>query len=257
MLKSKADEIRKEVIRIAVKNQCGHIAPSLSCVDILVALYYEVMEPADRFILSKSHGGYGLYAILADKGILPKEKWENFDLPGCVERNMEIGIEAGCGSLGHGLPMAVGLAWGLKLQGKSGRVFCLMGDGECQEGTTWEAIQFAVHHKLDNLVVIVDDNKLQAMDFTENVIGGYLEDRFDGFGVSCRNVNGHDMDDLTTLFSSEGFIGTPKIYLCETVKGKSLPFMENIPKWHFRLPSTEEINDTEILKHMGSCSGAI
>jgi len=255
MLKTKADETRKEVIRVAVKNSAGHIAPSLSCVDILVALYYEVMESEDRFILSKSHGGYGLYAILADKGILPKEKWENFDLPGCVERNMEIGIEAGCGSLGHGLPVAVGLAWGLKLQGKKGRVFCLMGDGECQEGTTWEAIQFAVHHDLDNLKIIVDDNDLQAMDFTEKVISGNLHSRFEGFGINGLVFDGHDMDLLCECLEC-GHVGSgPDLFVCKTVKGKGLKCAENIPWFHFRLPTleemtTEEIDNLEILNNV-------
>ncbi len=246
MLKTKADEIRKEVIRVAVKNQCGHIAPSLSCVDILVALYYAVMEPQDRFVLSKSHGGYGLYAILADKGILPKEKWENFDLPGCVERNMEIGIEAGCGSLGHGLPMAVGLAWGLKLQGKNGRVFCLMGDGECQEGTTWEAVQFAVHHKLDNLVVIIDDNDLQAMDFTESVIGGSLRSRFLGFDIDPKHANGHWLNQLVGLLDATR--NEPTVIIADTIKGYGLPCAEGIAKYHFRVPDEKEMREYELSK---------
>ncbi len=246
MLKSKANKIRKELIRVAVKNKAGHIAPSLSCVDILVALYYAVMEPEDRFILSKAHGGYGLYAILADKGLLPKEKWENFDLPGCVERNMEIGIEAGCGSLGHGLPMAVGLAWGLKLQGKSGRVFCLMGDGECQEGTTWEAVQFAVHHELGNLSIIIDDNKLQAMDFTDDVISGDLSKKFESFGARPIAIDGHEMLYLQDLFPRCGLLEIPLVFICETVKGKGLPCAENKPHFHFRLPDEKEMGEYEL-----------
>lgn len=249
MLKSKADEIRKEVIRVAVKNSAGHIAPSLSCVDILVALYYAVMEPQDRFILSKSHGGYGLYAILADKGILPKEKWENFDLPGCVERNLEIGIEAGCGSLGHGLPMAVGLAWGLKLQNKPGRVFCLMGDGECQEGTTWEAIQFAVHHKLNNLRIIIDDNELQAMDFTRKVISGNIGWQMEGFGLKpCNILDGHDVKWIAKMFRYKHMSDSPTLFICSTIKGYGLPCAEGIPAFHFRLPNEKEMREYELSK---------
>ena len=245
MLKAKADEIRKEVIRVAVKNHAGHIAPSLSCVDILVALYYAVMEPEDRFILSKAHGGYGLYAILADKGLLPKEKWENFDLPGCVERMTEYGIEAGCGSLGHGLPMAVGLAWGLQLQGKPGRVFCLMGDGECQEGTTWEAVQFAVHHRLDNLIVIIDDNKLQAMDFTENVIRGNLQNKFKGFSISAMVIDGHKIEAIPRHLNTPWHQDIPNVIICETIKGYGLKCAENKPHFHFRVPTPEEMGGAE------------
>ena len=173
-LKNKADYIRNEVISISTKNKAGHIAPSLSCIDILVALYYSAMsykpenylwEDRDRLIFSKAHGCYALYAILADKGILPKEEWENFytkesTLLGCMERKLEYGLEAGCGSLGHGLPLAVGVAFGARMQGKNYRTFCIVGDGELQEGSAWEALQFAVKHEVDNLTVIIDCNRL-------------------------------------------------------------------------------------------------
>src|SRR5512139_2473248 len=124
-----SDRIRRDVMEVAIRNGRGHIAPSLSCVDILVALYYGFIGPDDRLVFSKAHGGYGLYAILADKGIMPREKWESFDLPGCVERMPEYGIIAGCGSLGHGLPMAAGIGFANRIQRKMGRVFCLVGDG--------------------------------------------------------------------------------------------------------------------------------
>lgn len=152
----KANQIRKDIVEVAIRNGAGHIAPSLSCVDILTALYYRIMnisrypqwEERDRLIFSKAHGCYGLYAILADIGYIKREDWENFYkgsfLSGCVERSLENGIEASCGSLGHGLPIAVGIAFGAKLQNKSYRVYCIVGDGEMQEGSNWEAVQFAV-----------------------------------------------------------------------------------------------------------------
>jgi len=238
-LQKKADQIRKDVIRVAVKNKAGHIAPSLSCVDILTALYYDVMKPEDHFILSKSHGCYGLYSILADKGLIPKEDWENFNLSGCSERMVDKNgkpiIEAGCGSLGHGLPIAVGITWGLKLQGKQGRVFCLMGDGETQEGSTWEAIQFAHHHELSNLTIIVDRNRLQAMDSVYNI----MDHSFLCLSHFCL-FNGHDFKDI-----KEGFAlnkrHQPNCLSFNTIKGKGLKCAENIPAFHFRLPSDEEL----------------
>ena len=128
----------------------------------------------DRFVFSKSHGCYGIYAILSDIGYIRREDWENFYngsfLMGCIERSIEHGIEVGCGALGHGLPIAVGIAFGAKLQNKKYRVYCVVGDGEMQEGSMWEAIQFAVKHELSNLTIIVDNNGLQAMDFLENVL---------------------------------------------------------------------------------------
>ncbi len=178
-LEKKANQIRKDLIEIAVNNKAGHIASSLSCVDILVALYYNIMniqkhntqwKGRDRLIFSKAHGCYGLYSILADIGYISKNDWYNFYkgsfLMGCVERSLEHGIEASCGSLGHGLPIAVGIAFGAKLQNKTYKTYCIVGDGEMQEGSNWEAIQFAVKHELSNLIIIIDNNKLQAMDFT-------------------------------------------------------------------------------------------
>src|SRR4030043_52399 len=164
-LRKKANQIREDLIEVTVRNGAGHIAPSLSCVDILTALYYRIMnlsnnpnwEGRDRLIFSKGHGCYGLYAILTDIGYIDRKDWENFYkgsfLPGCLERSIENGIEAGCGSLGHGLPIAVGIAFGAKLQNKTYRVYCIVGDGEMQEGSNWESIQFAAKHKLDNLTV--------------------------------------------------------------------------------------------------------
>jgi transketolase len=197
----KANQIRHDVIEVAVRNKAGHIAPSLSTVDILVALYYRVMsyrprdplwEGRDRLIFSKGHGCYALYAILADLGTMPKKEWKNLycsgsKLMGCVERRPKYGLEATCGSLGHGLPMAVGVALGARLQNKRYHVFCVMGDGELQEGSTWEALQFAVKHKLSNLTIIIDSNRLQAMDFIKNILDQRENDlsrRLKGFGLS-------------------------------------------------------------------------
>ncbi len=259
-LVEKANYIRDDVISVSVENGAGHIAPSLSCVDILVALYYDVMdydendpykEDRDRLILSKSHGCYGLYSILADKGLIPRKHWRNFYksvgvLQGCAERRLEYGLEAGCGSLGHGLAMAVGLAFGGKLRGQKFHTFCIVGDGELQEGTTWEAIQFAVKHELNNLTIIVDYNRLQAMDFIVNILDHKETDllsRLEGFGLKPQRCCGHDVVKLAELArelrDSKGL--GPNTIIAETIKGYGLKCMENVPKFHFRLPSETEL----------------
>lgn len=259
-LKKKADQIRSEIIDVAVQNNAGHIAPSLSCVDILVALYYSSMshkprnsawDNRDRLIFSKAHGCYALYAILADLDNMPKEEWKKFythksTLSGCAEKRPEYGIEASCGSLGHGLPIAVGVAWGAKLRKKRYHTFCVLGDGEMQEGTTWEAIQFAVKQELGNLTIIIDENRLQAMDFIVNIMDVDLKDkirRLKGFGLSPFVCPGHDVVQLAKMIASTksrpGIV--PGVIVAQTTKGFGLKCMENVPKYHFRVPAKEEI----------------
>ncbi len=264
-LRKKTEQIRQEVINTAVKNKAGHIAPSLSCVDILTALYYNVMryrvnnpcwEQRDRLIFSKAHGCYALYAILADKGVFPKKEWEYFytpdsSLPGCVEYRLEYGFEAGCGSLGHGLPMATGYAFGAKLQEKKYHTFCVIGDGEMQEGTTWEAIQFAVKREINNLTIIIDDNRLQAMDFIINVLDRKINDkvkRLRGFGLSPVICDGHDVNELTRILNTKNTASLlyPRVIIAKTVKGYGLKCMENVPKFHFRIPTSEEVKLTGV-----------
>jgi len=263
-LKEKADEIRKQVVDIAIKNSAGHIASSLSCVDILTVLYYGLMnisdspfwEDRDRLVFSKAHGCYGLYAILSDKGFIPREEWENFysigHLLGCG-RNIRCGIEAGCGSLGHGLPIAVGIAFGAKLQEKTYRTYCIVGDGEMQEGSCWEAIQFAVKHKLSNLTIIIDNNGLQAMDFLENIMTpegakSDLRKKIRAFGLAVGTCNGHDPKRIISAIEklTKGNPDRPQVLLADTVKGYGLLCMENVPKFHFRVPTEEELK-------MGRC----
>ncbi len=259
-LKTKADQIRTEVINVAVQNNAGHIAPSLSCVDILVALYYNSMShrprnPAwdnrDRLIFSKAHGCYALYAILADLDNIPKKEWKKFytrksTLSGCSEKRLEYGVEASCGSLGHGLPIAVGVALGAKLRKKKHHTFCIIGDGEMQEGTTWEAIQFAVKLKLNNLTIIIDENRLQAMDFIVNIMDVRGKDKIrklKGFGLSPVICPGHDVVKLAkAIVSTKRPFGiVPKVIVAQTTKGFGLKCMENVPKYHFRVPTKGEL----------------
>lgn len=259
-LLKKADYIRNEVIRVAVCHGAGHIASSLSCVDILVALYYDAMtykpenplwEERDRLIFSKAHGCYAIYAILADKGVFPRKEWEDFyteksTLLGCMERKVEYGLEGGCGSLGHGLPVAVGLAFGSQMQRKNYHTFCIVGDGELQEGTTWEALQFAVKHEVKNLTIIVDRNRLQAMDFVINILDKEKADlvkKLRGFGLWPVICPGHDVIKLTySIHAAKASLeNKPKVIIAETVKGFGLKCMENVPKFHFRIPTKEEL----------------
>ena len=259
-LTEKANFIRDDIMSVALAHGAGHIAPSLSCVDILAALFYDVMKydernphdpMRDRLIFSKAHGCYGLYSILADKGLIPRDVWRNFykqngPLMGCSERRVEFGVEAGCGSLGHGLPMAVGLAFGAKLQGHRYHVFCVMGDGEFQEGTTWEALQFAVKHQVGNLTIIADQNRLQAMDFIANVLDRDEADlwhRLKGFGLAPEVCPGHDTVKLAELLGDLRRAGRekPNVVLAQTIKGYGVKCMENTPKFHFRLPTESEM----------------
>jgi transketolase len=259
-LKAKADSIRREVVRVAMKNKAGHIAPSLSSIDILAALYYGTMkrggdpqwEERDRLVFSKAHGCYGLYAILADVGFIGRSDWENFyngsPLSGCLERDTAKGLEASCGSLGHGLPMAAGLAFGARLQRARWRTYCVVGDGEMQEGSMWEAIQFAVKHGLENLTIVIDRNGLQAMDFLENVLTppGRTDDlriKCEAFGCQTYSCDGHDAEALCRTFAACASAGggKPQVVVAKTVKGYGLYCMENIPKFHFRLPTEGEL----------------
>ena len=213
-------------MRVACKNGRGHIASSLSCLDILAVLHYEEHFKKDTVILSKGHGCYGLYAIWADKGKISKKDWEGFNLSGCLE---------GFGSLGHGLPIAVGIAYGKKLSGKSGHVFCIVGDGEMQEGSNWESLSFMQHHDLDNITVIVDNNGLQAMDRIDNVLSQNLGSRFSGWGFNPIDCDGHNYMELLAILKSK-----PQVVIANTIKGKGFPVMENIVKFHYRVPNDNE-----------------
>jgi transketolase len=259
---NKAKNIRKDVLNVCIKNQAGHIAPSLSCIDVLVSLYYNIMnisknplwEDRDRLIFSKAHGCYGVYSILSDIGYIERKNWLNFYkgsfLSGCIERSINHGLEASCGSLGHGLPIAVGVAFGAKLQNKSYRIYCIVGDGEMQEGSNWEAIQFAVKHKLSNLTIIIDYNTLQAMDFLTNILTlenkKYgLDNKLKSFGLDVKTCDGHNVRSIIKSINywlkREKKLYKPQVLIAKTIKGYGLKCMENVPKFHFRLPTEEEI----------------
>jgi transketolase len=228
-----------------------------------VALYYDILnlaedpqwEDRDRLVFSKAHGCYALYAILTDRGYVGRSDWETFYkgsfLSGCSERSIGHGIEASCGALGHGLPIATGIAFGAKLQGKRYHTYCLVGDGEMQEGSNWEAVQFAVKHELSNLTLIIDANRLQAMEFLEDVLtprgrSDDLHRKLSAFGCHVESCNGHSiaevLDALERCREQSGRLGVPAALVADTVKGYGVLCMENVPRFHFRLPTAEEMS---------------
>jgi len=225
-MRDKIEFLRADLMRVAIKNNKGHIAPSLSCLEILAVLRYKIMQKDDVLILSKAHGCYGLYAIDADQGKLAQDDWENWRMPGTYE---------GLGALGHGLPIAAGIAFGKKLQSLPGHVFVIVGDGELQEGSNWEALSFIRHHDLTNITVIVDDNHLQAIEPVRDVLTHDLMARFRGWGFEPDFVDGHD-----TRHIQRRLLFLPRIVLARTIKGKGFPAMEGDPKFHYRIPNEQE-----------------
>ena len=256
-LKARAQEIRKDIFKTICNGGGGHLPACLSVVEILTVLYHAVLkidprqpqDPGrDRFILSKGHGGVALYAVLAAKGFFDRQHLETHGkkgttLGGHPDMHKVPGVEASTGALGHGLSFGAGMALAGKKDGVPYRVFVLLGDGECQEGSVWEAALFAPQHKLDNLTVIIDHNKLQAMDRLENIVGlDPLAGKWESFGWAVEEVDGHDIDKLQALLKRLPFQnGRPSLIIAHTVKGKGISFMENVPIWHYRQPNPDEM----------------
>jgi len=225
-------EIRREAFELALKIKCPHIAPSLSTVEILVAIYNRITSQ-DKFILSKGHGCLAWYVILRDLGYDPPLKHH-------PDIDVTNGVECTTGSLGHGLPIAVGMALAKKLKKESGMIYVLMGDGECQEGSVWESAMIASRHRLDNLCVIVDRNKLQTLDTADNISGlGDLAAKFEAFNWDIGDVAGHDVDAIEDYLCY--YSGKPNVIVAHTIKGKGISYMENNSIFHARLPNDEEI----------------
>lgn len=242
-----ATSLRKDIIAMA--HHTAHVAVALSCVDILAALYFDVLktnpkdpsdDARDRFIMSKGHGCMALYAVMAHAGFFPRELLETYGNPGSLLAEHPLsklpGLELATGSLGHGLAVAAGRAKGLKLQGKNDqRAFVLLGDGECDEGAVWEAAAAASSQQLDNMVAIVDMNGWQACGKTANISSGVkLADCWKSFGWDVTEIDGHDYPSLVNAFNARSASGKPRVVLCRTVKGKGVDFMENNLEWHYR-----------------------
>lgn len=233
----KSLEIRKQIVSMVYKAKTGHIGGSLSCTDILIVLFYKVLRPIDKFILSKGHSVEAYYAVLADKGYFPKEWLDGYCQFGSKligHPNVEVpGIEVATGSLGHGLSIGCGMALGLKRSNKEGKVYVLLGDGELQEGSVWEAAMFASTYELDNLIGIIDRNRLQIAGDTENVIRlEPLSERWRAFGWEVKEVDGHNLEEMINILSSLESNKKPHMIIAHTIKGKGVSFIEGNYKWH-------------------------
>ena len=256
-LASLANRIRVDVLNMTSRGGSSHIGAAFSMVDIIATMYGSVLriEPSvpdaperDRFILSKGHAGAGVYAALAETGFFPIE-WlsthykNGSKLSGHVSHKGIPGVEFSTGSLGHGLPVAVGMAKAAKQAGGSHHIFVLLGDGECDEGSNWEAALFAAHHKLDNLTVIIDYNKIQSLDTVENTLG--LEpftSKWESFGWNVQEADGHCFESLLEKLppNIHGANEKPNCVICHTVKGKGVSFMEHSVLWHYRTAVGDE-----------------
>ena len=221
-------KLRNRILEVALRDGMGHIPSALSILDVVWTLYDKVMTKDDQFILSKGHGCMALYAVLEEKGLLD---WSE-KLWGHPKRGGAI--LASTGSLGHGMPMAVGVALAKKIKGEKGHVFCLIGDGECNEGTIWESALLASHHNLDNLTVIVDWNK--SSDRALNL--GSLSDKFHAFGFSVWEIFGHSQTEIK--FALDTKCKKPLVVIAETDKGRGVDFMINDPSWHNKQITKEE-----------------
>lgn len=256
-LRAFARRIRLHALEMIGRSKASHLGSNFSMAELLAVLYrggilhFDPEHPKwpgrDRFVLSKGHACAVLYASLAEMGFFPLEWLYSFYLDGgklwghATHKGVP-GVEVSTGSLGHGLPMAVGMSLALKRDNGPQRVFCLMSDGECDEGSNWEAALFAAHHGLDNLVAIVDYNKIQALGKVSDVLG--LEpftEKWRAFGWDTREVDGHDVEALHRAFHDLPFgKGAPLCLIAHTVKGKGVGFMENQLLWHYRSPQGEE-----------------
>lgn len=250
----KAKVLRQDIVKMLHIAKSGHPGGSLSELEILIALYYEVMnidpknpnkEDRDLFVLSKGHACPGLYAVLADKGYFPKDDlWTlrkiDAKLQGHPDSHKTPGIDVNTGSLGQGASVAVGLALAAKRKKLGQKVYCLLGDGECQEGLVWEAAMAAAHYKLDNLTYILDNNGLQIDGKNDEVMSlGNIKDKFNSFGFKTFEIDGHNIDEIVNALKTE-VIGQPKFIQAHTIKGKGISFMENNVAWHGKAPNDEE-----------------
>ena len=255
-LQRTACHVRMGVINATHGAKAGHPGGSLSAADMFTYLYFKEMnidpknpkwEDRDRFVLSKGHTAPGLYAALANRGFFPVEDLPTLRhidsyLQGHPNMNMVPGVDMSTGSLGQGISVAVGMALGLKHQGKSPRVYTLLGDGEIQEGQVWEACMAAAHYKLDNLVVIVDNNGLQIDGDISKVMSPYpIVDKLEAFGLHTIAIDGHDFDQIEAAFNEAKTVkGKPCAIVMKTTKGKDVSFMENNAGWHGKAPNDAE-----------------
>jgi transketolase len=248
---------RSRIILNSHKTGTPHLGSCLSCVDILVALYFSKLNinpkkynspSRDRFILSKGHGAAALFQILAMKGFYPDKLLSDYGEDGSIfaehppTPDYLPGIEAATGSLGHGLPIGLGMAISSMISGNSFNVYVLLGDGECNEGSIWEAATMAVAQKVENLTIFVDANKWQATDRSADLVGSTsLKDKWHAFGWNTYEIEGNDMQEILNVLEEIPSMGVPTAIMLNTIKGKGVSFMEDNNNWHYRIPNKEEV----------------
>lgn len=253
-----SDEIREDLIRLHNRTRTSHIGSEFSCIDLLVELYWYVLDitpsnmqslDRDYFILSKGHAAPALYDVLYRRGFISKETFESYGINGTIlaeHPSSDVnGISSATGSLGHGLSIASGIAYSLKEMGLKRKVYVLLSDGECQEGATIEASIFAGRMKLDNLIAIVDNNGLQGFERTSNIqsIKSVME-KFSSSNWRVREIDGHNHDQIRKeLSNSHNIDGKPTLIIANTIKGKGVNFMEDKLEWHYKSPSDSQVSE--------------
>jgi len=248
-------ELRKKILKLKYASQGGHLGSALSCIDILNVLYFKVLnidpanplkEDRDRFIFSKAHAAGALYSVLCQRGFFPESQLvecvDGSKIAGHAVRGSLPGIEVSAGSLGHGFPMANGMALAAKIDAAKHRVIVMVSDGECDEGTTWESALFSAHNQLDNLTVVIDYNKIQSFGRVDEVMD--LEPfakKWESFGFNVVEVDGHNFDELERAFlMMENQNKKPNVIICHTIKGKGIKEMENTVESHYHKVTSEE-----------------
>ena len=255
-LKRISNNVRKSIVEEVYSAQSGHPGGALSCADILTVLYFNQMNidpekkddlDRDRLVLSKGHASAALYAVLAERGYFSKDELKGFRklgsmLQGHPDMKHIPGVDMTAGSLGQGLSVANGMAISSKLDERGFRVYCIVGDGEIEEGQIWEAAMASAHYKLDNLCLVVDNNNLQIDGKVSDVMSVYpLKEKFEAFGFEVFEVDGNDIDELITVFDKAKTVKEkPTAIIAKTIKGKGVSFMENKADWHGKAPNDEE-----------------
>ncbi|MBI5065385.1 transketolase [Candidatus Woesearchaeota archaeon] len=255
-LSNKANELRIEILKMVNKSQGGHIGGAYSVIDVMTALYFNVLNydpknpswsDRDRLVFSKGHGCLALYTVLAEVGYFGKENLDKYCvdeglLGGHPERGLIPGVEVSSGSLGHGVSFGVGMALAAKIDKKQYKTYVVISDGELNEGSTWEGFMAGAQFKLDNLTVIIDSNKHISLGRTEDIMNVEpLPKRLESFGWNVQDIDGHSMSEiLNALDATQYSQGKPNAIVANTIKGKGVSFMENATKWHYRRPKGDE-----------------
>jgi len=234
-LEKKAKKLRQDTFLAFIQKGEAHLGGSFSMIEILISLFAVIMKKEDKFILSKSHSSFPLCLLLKDKGLNPK-------LTTHLEIDVDNGIYCTTGSLGHGLPIATGMAFARKIKKNIGKIYVIISDGECQEGTTWESLLIASKHKLDNLIIIVDYNKIQALSTLEDALSlNDLVKKFKSFNFNCVDIkNGHSFKSIISSLKKKIIKNKPTAVILNTIKGKGIKEFENDPVWHARKLAGEE-----------------